>query len=59
MRCQEHGELSLGTCETCSREVCDVCLEETDIPGEFECPDCGEYGVAMYDGDSGDLSEKE
>ena len=56
MQCQEHGEASVGTCETCGREVCDVCLEEAEAE-EFECPDCGEYGVAMYDDDSGNLRE--
>jgi hypothetical protein len=30
-----------------------------EIPEEFECPDCGERGVALYDDGCGDLSEKE
>ena len=59
MQCQEHGEVSVGACETCGREVCNLCLEEAEIPEEFECPDCGERGVALYDDDYGDLSEKE
>ena len=58
MQCQEHGEPSVGACETCGREVCWICLEEIEGPGEFECPDCGEYGVAMYDDGTSDLSEK-
>ena len=59
MQCQEHGEVSVGTCQTCGREVCEVCLEEAKTPEEFECPDCGEYGVALYDEDFGDLSEEQ
>lgn len=57
MDCHEHGEVSVGTCETCGREVCEICLEEAEIPEEFECPDCGEYGVALYDDEFGELSE--
>jgi hypothetical protein len=49
----------VGTCETCGREVCEICLEEAETLEEFECPDCGEYGVAMYDEDYGGLGEEE
>jgi predicted RNA-binding Zn-ribbon protein involved in translation (DUF1610 family) len=49
MQCPDHDEVSVGTCQTCGREVCEVCLEEVESPEDFECPDCGEFGVAMYD----------
>ena len=49
MHCPDHDEVTVGSCETCGREVCELCLEEADSPEEFECPECGEYGVALYD----------
>lgn len=59
MHCHEHGEVSVGICETCGRDICEFCLEEVDFPEEFECPDCGEYGVSLFDEGYGDLSEEE
>ncbi len=59
MRCPDHDELSVAACETCGREVCEICLDEAESPEEFECPECGEYGVAMFDDDYGDLVEDE
>ena len=33
--CPDHPEQPvIGTCETCGREVCDLCLEEVDAPEE-------------------------
>ena len=52
--CLDHGEAGTGACETCGRAVCRRCLEEAESPTEFECPDCGEYGVAMHDEDYGE-----
>lgn len=49
MHCPDHDEVAVGSCETCGREVCELCLEEAESPEEFECPECGEYGVALYD----------
>lgn len=51
MYCQDHEELVMGACQTCGREVCDVCLEDVESVEDFECPDCGEYGVETYDAD--------
>lgn len=59
MHCPDHGELSIGVCPTCGREVCEICLEDVESPEEFECPDCGEYGVALYDDDYGTMEEEE
>jgi hypothetical protein len=48
--CPDHPDsTTIGSCQTCGREVCEVCLEDLDTPEEFECPDCGEYGVALFD----------
>ncbi len=56
--CPDHPEhLAVGTCKSCNREVCETCLEEAMVPEEFECPDCGGYGVAMFDDDYSDLGE--
>ncbi len=49
MLCPDHDNVTVGACETCGREVCEICLEEAEFPEDFECPECGEYGVAMYD----------
>ena len=49
MHCPDHDEVAVGACETCGREVCEICLDKTEYPEDFECPECGEYGVAMYD----------
>ena len=50
--CPDHpDQLAVGTCANCGREVCEVCLEEAFLPEEFECPDCGGYGVSMFDDD--------
>ena len=49
MHCPDHDDVAVGACETCGREVCELCLEGTDSPEDFECPECGEYSVAMYD----------
>ena len=58
--CPDHPDSSsVGACETCGREVCDMCLEDVDAPDEFECPDCGEYGVAMYDDGYDQTGEEE
>lgn len=59
MECPDHNEVSVGCCRTCSREVCEYCLEDIDVPDEFECPDCGEFGVALYDEDYGPLVEED
>ena len=40
-QCPDHEEISVGSCQTCSREVCEICLEDLDSPGDFECPECG------------------
>ena len=49
MHCPDHDAVTIGACETCGREVCEVCLEEVETPEDYECPDCGEIGVAVYD----------
>ena len=50
--CPDHNEeLAVGTCSSCQREVCEVCLEEAGSPDEWECPDCGGYGVDFFDDD--------
>jgi len=50
----------VGACETCGREVCELCLEEVESPDEFECPECGELGVALYDdADFGEPDDEE
>lgn len=60
MQCPDHDEAAVGACETCGREVCELCLEEVDSPEEFECPECGEYGVALYDdADFGEPDDEE
>ena len=59
VKCPDHEELSIGVCQTCGREVCEICLQEVESPEEFECPDCGEYGVALHDDEYGDYREEE
>jgi hypothetical protein len=40
--------------------VCELCLEEVDAPDEFECPECGEFGIALYDdADYGEPDDEE
>lgn|GEM_PF-1209191 len=51
MECPDHGRVSVGSCKSCGREVCGICLQEVDDADDFECPDCAEYGVALYDED--------
>lgn len=59
MQCPDHEEISVGSCQTCSREVCEICLEELDAPEDFECPECGEYGAVLYDVEFSDLVDKQ
>ncbi len=59
MQCPDHDEVSIGSCQTCGREVCEICLEDAEAPEEFECPDCGEIGVTLYDEDYLGLEEEE
>lgn len=48
--CPDHDdELAIGVCSSCQREVCEVCLEDSPSPDEWECPDCGGYGVVYFD----------
>ena len=50
--CPDHPDLpAVGSCETCGREVCEECLKDAAAPEEYECPDCGGYGAALYDED--------
>jgi hypothetical protein len=60
VQCPDHDEVAVGACETCGREVCELCLEEVESPDEFECPECGELGVALYDdADFGEPDDEE
>lgn len=59
MHCPDHDAVTVGACETCGREVCEICLEDAESPEDFECPECGEYGVALYDDDYDDSGESE
>lgn len=53
--CPDHHVLSFGSCRTCGREVCELCLRGAPAPDAFECPDCGERGMIVYDADYSDL----
>lgn len=59
MECPDHRTVSIGACLACGREVCERCLHGIDDPGTFECPDCGEFGVALFDEDLGHLLDGE
>ena len=59
MQCPDHEENSVGSCQTCSREICQICLEELDTPEDFECPECGEYGARLFDTKYTDLVDRQ
>ncbi len=45
----DHEEIAVGACPTCGHEVCEICLQGSSEPDAFECPECGEAGVVIYD----------